>query len=142
MVNDNLGGVLPPHLAPYANSPGQLANALMDELVANAQHRLERMRELGDRMSAVRVRQSSADGAVTVTVDGNGAMLDLVLTSAVSRWTPEQFDEAVVGTARLAAAQAFARRGELVSEFNAMLSSKTADSQHDSSNAGEPDAIT
>ncbi|WP_405179635.1 YbaB/EbfC family nucleoid-associated protein [Nocardia sp. NBC_01377] len=125
------GGGLPPHLAAYANSPGELGEALMDELVAAAQRRVDRIRELGERMSAVRVRESSPDGVVTVTVDGNGALLDLVLTSEVNRWTPEQFDEAIVGTARRAAGLAFARCGDLVTGFNDVMSTKSADSQRD-----------
>lgn len=117
-MNETHDHRLAPRLAVYANSPGQLANTLMDDLMAAARGRVDRLRELGERMSAVRVRECSPDAAVTVTVDGNGALVDLVLTPAVSRWTPEEFDEAVVGTARRAAALAFARRGELVTEFN------------------------
>jgi DNA-binding protein YbaB len=91
----------------------------MDALVARAQRQLDRMRDLGDRMARVRARAASADGAVTVEVDGNGALVDLELSAAVSRLTPTEFEQAVVTTARAAAAQAFAARGELVTAFNA-----------------------
>lgn len=90
----------------------------MDELVATAQRRVDRMHALGEQLAAIRVRESSPDGVVKVTVDGNGALLDLVLTSAVQRWTPEQFDTAVVDTVRRATAVAYARCGDLVTEFN------------------------
>ncbi|WP_410873856.1 YbaB/EbfC family nucleoid-associated protein [Nocardia sp. A7] len=126
------GPSLPPHLAGYANSPGALAEALMDELVATAQRRVDRMHALGEQLAAIRVRESSPDGVVTVTVDGNGALLDLVLTSAVQRWTPEQFDTAVVDTVRRATAVAYARFGDLVTEFNSSPDAKVLDSQQNS----------
>ncbi|WP_019926181.1 YbaB/EbfC family nucleoid-associated protein [Nocardia sp. BMG111209] len=90
----------------------------MDELVARAERRLEQMRELGEATARVRARETSPDGAVTVEVDGNGALLDLSLSAAISRLTPTEFDRVVVDTARRAAAAAFARRGELITAFN------------------------
>ena len=92
--------------------------SIMDELVARSERQLERMRELGDRMAGIRVRESSGDGAVTVEVDGNGALLDLVLAPAVNRLTPAEFEQVVVDTAHRAAARAFTRRGALITAFN------------------------
>lgn len=92
--------------------------SVMDELVARSERQLERMRDLGDRMAGVRARESSPDGAVTVEVDGNGALLDLVFSPLVNRLTPMEFEQLVVSTAQSAAARAFAQRGDLITAFN------------------------
>lgn len=117
----------PEHVSSLPSDPGELANSLMDQLVARAQRNLDRMRDLGDRMAAIRVTETSPDGAVTVTVDGTGALLDLELGAAIRDWTPARFDEVVVGTAQRAVAAAFARHAELVTEFNESLSGKTGE---------------
>ncbi|MBF6327526.1 YbaB/EbfC family nucleoid-associated protein [Nocardia transvalensis] len=90
----------------------------MDEIQARAQRQLDRMRDLSDRMAGLRVSETSPDGAVTVTVDGNGALCDLRLSAAIARMSPQEFERIVVQTAGQAAAAAFAQRGELVTEFN------------------------
>ncbi|MFC9892430.1 YbaB/EbfC family nucleoid-associated protein [Nocardia sp. NPDC127579] len=90
----------------------------MDEIEARAQRALNRLRDLSDEMAEVRERESSEDGAVTVEVDGSGALRDLRFTGAVSRMSPSEFEQAVVTTAHRAAAKAMARMGELITEFN------------------------
>ncbi|MEU8896850.1 YbaB/EbfC family nucleoid-associated protein [Nocardia sp. NPDC048505] len=100
-------------------------NPVMDEIEARAQRALNRLRDLGDEMKKVRGRESSEDGAVTVEVDGNGALVDLRFTSAVSRMSPSEFEQAVVGTARRAAAIAMGRMGELITEFNEESAAQT-----------------
>ncbi|WP_405179658.1 YbaB/EbfC family nucleoid-associated protein [Nocardia sp. NBC_01377] len=91
----------------------------MDELEASVRRRLFRMRDLVDDMSGVRGDATSADGAVTVEVDGNGALLNLAFGQSISTLTPEEFEERLVSTATAAAGVAFARRAELVAAFNA-----------------------
>lgn len=103
---------------PMANMADISGVSVMDELVARAERQLERMRDLGDRMAGVRARESSPDGAVTVEVDGNGAVLDLVFSPLVNRLTPAEFEQVVVSTAHSAAARAFAQRGDLIAAFN------------------------
>ena len=103
---------------PMTNPPDPTGVSVMDELVARTERQLERMRDLGDRMAAVRARETSPDGAVTVEVDGNGALLDLIFSPLVNRLTPAEFEQVVVSTARSAAARAFAQRGDLVAAFN------------------------
>ncbi|WP_290053373.1 YbaB/EbfC family nucleoid-associated protein [Nocardia nova] len=103
---------------PMANMPDLSGVSVMDELVARTEGQLERMRDLGDRMAGVRARETSPDGAVTVEVDGNGALLDLVFSPLVNRLTPAEFEQVVVSTARSAAARAFAHRGDLIAAFN------------------------
>ncbi|WP_245720023.1 YbaB/EbfC family nucleoid-associated protein [Nocardia uniformis] len=90
----------------------------MDELEDRARRQLHRMRELGEQTSRIRVREVSSDGSVTVEVDGNGALCDLDLTSAITRLSAREFEEVLVETANRAAAQAFSQRGELITEFN------------------------
>lgn len=94
----------------------------MDELEDRVRRQLGRIRDLGDRMSAVRARESSPGGEVTVVVDGNGALCDLEFTDAIRRLTPVEFDRLVVDTAARAAQRAFAERGELVIAFNEEMS--------------------
>ncbi|MEV6135819.1 YbaB/EbfC family nucleoid-associated protein [Nocardia sp. NPDC051990] len=94
-------------------------NHVMDEIEARAHRQLHRMRELGERMAAIRVRETSTDGAITAEVDGNGALCDLVFTTTVSRMSPRDFEQLLVATAAQAAARAFAERAELVNAFNA-----------------------
>ncbi|MET8878571.1 YbaB/EbfC family nucleoid-associated protein, partial [Nocardia sp. NPDC004604] len=90
----------------------------MDELEDAVRRRLYRMRDLGDDMAAIRVRETSPDGAVTVEVDGNGKLLDLEFSEAISRLAPSDFEKTLVDTAMAAARQAFAQRGELIEAFN------------------------
>ncbi|MFI5779354.1 YbaB/EbfC family nucleoid-associated protein [Nocardia sp. NPDC051570] len=87
-------------------------------LEASAQAQLERMRRLSDDLAAIRVRQTSADGAVTVTVDGCAKLLDLQLSEAISRLSPTAFGRAVLDTAAAAAHRALDQRGTLINEFN------------------------
>ncbi|WP_442023369.1 YbaB/EbfC family nucleoid-associated protein [Nocardia sp. 2YAB30] len=90
----------------------------MDALEARVHRQLERMRELADRMAAVRVRETSADGVVTAVVDGNGALVDLELSDGVAELSPTDFEQTLVSTAASAARRAFAERGALVTGFN------------------------
>ncbi|WP_431953534.1 YbaB/EbfC family nucleoid-associated protein [Nocardia lijiangensis] len=100
-------------------------NHVMDEIEARAREQLHRMRELGERMAAVRVRHTSEDGVIAVTVDGNGALCDLEFTSAVARYTPGEFERILVATAGHAAALAFTQRGDLVTAFNEESAGRT-----------------
>ncbi len=90
----------------------------MDELQEQVRRQLYRFQDLADQMKAVRGRETSEDGAVMAEVDGNGALTDLQFSSAVSRMTPGEFEQAVVSTAAQAARRAFERRAEIVNRFN------------------------
>ncbi len=91
----------------------------MDELVDRVQRQVYRMRDLHDQLTRIREREASEDDAMTVEVDGNGAMTALEFSAAVTRMTPDGFESALVATAAAAAASAFARRAQLIEEFNA-----------------------
>ncbi|MGK8553658.1 YbaB/EbfC family nucleoid-associated protein [Nocardia gipuzkoensis] len=93
-------------------------NEAMDALEARVHRQLNRMRDLADEMAAVRVRETSPDGAVTAVVDGNGALVDLVLSGAIAKLSPAEFERILVSTAASAARRAFAERGALVTSFN------------------------
>ncbi|MEU7764899.1 YbaB/EbfC family nucleoid-associated protein [Nocardia sp. NPDC049190] len=93
-------------------------NEAMDALEARAHRQLERLRDLADRMAAVRVRETSTDGAVTAVVDGNGALVDLELSGRIAELSPAEFEQTLVSTTASAARRAFAERGALVTDFN------------------------
>ncbi|MFI9506343.1 YbaB/EbfC family nucleoid-associated protein [Nocardia sp. NPDC052566] len=90
----------------------------MDDLVASVQKRLYRMRDLADDMAAVTARESAPDDSITAEVDGNGALLNLEFSQAVSKMTPEQFEQALLAATHGAARRAFTARGELITAFN------------------------
>ncbi|MFI6870199.1 YbaB/EbfC family nucleoid-associated protein [Nocardia sp. NPDC050406] len=90
----------------------------MDELESRVRRQVNRMLDLTEAMVAVRVRETSPDGAVAVEVDGNGALVDLSLSHAVTRMTPEDFERVLVDTCNTAAARAFSERSRLIVGFN------------------------
>lgn len=90
----------------------------MDELIARVRNQLYRLTDLNDAMNGIRVAETSPDGAVTAEVDGNAALVGLSFSGAVSKLSPEEFEKAVVDTARAAAHKAFAQRGALITAFN------------------------
>ncbi|WP_227998547.1 YbaB/EbfC family nucleoid-associated protein [Nocardia australiensis] len=90
----------------------------MDELMASVQRRLYRMRDLADDMAGVRARETAPDGSITAEVDGNGALLNLEFSQAISRMSPTEFESTLVATAGAAARRAFEQRGQVVIAFN------------------------
>ncbi|WP_039825333.1 YbaB/EbfC family nucleoid-associated protein [Nocardia testacea] len=102
----------------------------MDALEARVNRQLNLMRDLGNELSAIRVRETSPDGAITVEVDGNTKLRDLSFTEAIAEMTPHEFESAVVATAGRAAHLAIAQRAELVNAFNSELAETAADGGH------------
>ncbi|WP_327101010.1 YbaB/EbfC family nucleoid-associated protein [Nocardia vinacea] len=90
----------------------------MDELMAAVRQRLYRIRDLTDDMAGVRAEETASNGSITVAVDGNGTLLDLRFSQAVSSMSPTEFESVLVATAAAAVRSAFERRGELVTAFN------------------------
>ena len=90
----------------------------MDELIAKVRGQLYRLQDLAEATNSIRAQESSPDGAVTVTVDGSGALVGLEFTAAIGKLSPADFDRALVSTAQAAAARAFAERAELVTAYN------------------------
>ncbi|MGW0039062.1 YbaB/EbfC family DNA-binding protein [Gordonia sp. NPDC003376] len=89
----------------------------MDELEARAAAQLGRLREFGEQLARIRVRETSADDTVTIEVDGNGALLGLWLADGMDRLGGTRLGETVVTTAALAAQRAFAARAALTEDF-------------------------
>ena len=77
-----------------------------------------RMLELSNRMRAIRVAETSPDGAVTVTVDGEGRLMDIRLSHNISRLTSTQFGQRLVDTSHAAARLAMQEQAALVAAFN------------------------
>ncbi|MEV0061773.1 YbaB/EbfC family nucleoid-associated protein [Nocardia sp. NPDC050718] len=90
----------------------------MDELIAKVQGQLYRLQDLAEATSGIRAQETSPDGAVTVTVDGSGALIGLEFTTAVSTLSPADFERVLVQTAQAAAHRAFGERAELVTAYN------------------------
>jgi DNA-binding protein YbaB len=100
------------------NRVGWNLSDAMEELEARIRGQVSRICQLGEDLTAIRVRESAPDGTVTVEVDGNGALLDLELSEAISQLSTADFERLLVDTACLAARRAFGRRAELVDTFN------------------------
>ncbi|MGW6724417.1 YbaB/EbfC family nucleoid-associated protein [Nocardia sp. NPDC055029] len=90
----------------------------MDELEASVRRKLYRLRDLADDMAGVSATETSPDGAITATVDGNGTLVNLEFTQEISTMTPAEFEAGLTETAAIAVRRAFARRAELVTAFN------------------------
>lgn len=90
----------------------------MDELITRVRQQVYRLTDLHEAMTGILVRETSPDGAVTVEVDGNAALVGLSLTVAITELTPVEFEKALVETARTAAHRAITQRGELINTFN------------------------
>jgi hypothetical protein len=90
----------------------------MEQLEALARAQLDLLRELGENIAGIRVRETAPDGTVNITVDGNGGLLDVELAVGISSLSPAQFERNVLDTAGAAARLAFAQRADLVNAFN------------------------
>ena len=89
----------------------------MDELEARARAQLGHLADFGDRLAALRVRESSPDGMVTAEVDGSGALTGLWLAEDAARLGETRLGEQIVATALLGAQRVFAARAALTEEF-------------------------
>ncbi|MEC3920350.1 YbaB/EbfC family nucleoid-associated protein [Nocardia sp. CDC160] len=93
-------------------------NHEMDRIETAARRQMDDLNKLADAIASIRIRESSPDGAVTVMVDGRGALVELVLSDSISRLSPLEFEKLVVDTCQSAARSAFAEHGSLISDFN------------------------
>ncbi|MFD3705027.1 YbaB/EbfC family nucleoid-associated protein [Nocardia sp. NPDC058658] len=90
----------------------------MDELIEKVRGQLYRLQDLSEATNGIRAEEVSPDGAVTVTVDGAGALVGLEFSAAIAKLSPEDFEHVLVQTARAAAHRAFGERAELVTAYN------------------------
>lgn len=82
----------------------------MDRIVGGAQNRLESLHTASDALDTIRVETTSPDGLVTVTVDGSGGLVHLVLADDLSSTTARHLETCIVSTAAAAAQDALALR--------------------------------
>lgn len=91
----------------------------MDELEARAAVQLGRLRDFGEAMSSIRVRESDSDDVISVEVDGNGALVGLWMTDGANELGATGLGERIASVALIAAQRAFAQRAALTEEFTA-----------------------
>ncbi|MBF6351427.1 MULTISPECIES: YbaB/EbfC family nucleoid-associated protein [Nocardia] len=101
-------------MAEQASVPGNEIDAVQARLVRHA----ERLSALRDELAAIRVAETSDGGAVTVVVDGNGALVDLTLSGAIARMPAARFERQLVAAAAAAAERAFGIQAALIDSFN------------------------
>lgn len=89
-----------------------------DALEVAARAQLDRIQRLTDDLAAIRVDHANDDATVTISVDGAGRLMNLLLSHDISRLSPAEFECAVVATAAAAAREALGLRGGLIEEFN------------------------
>ncbi|MBD0860868.1 YbaB/EbfC family nucleoid-associated protein [Gordonia sp. zg691] len=90
----------------------------MDELEARANRQLDGLRGFQEKLQAISVRETSADGLVTVEVDGKGALVDLRLAHGANELGAARLAEQIVATSALAAQKAYAHIAAATEEFN------------------------
>ncbi|WP_459545884.1 YbaB/EbfC family nucleoid-associated protein [Nocardia sp. X0981] len=94
--------------------PGNDIDAVQARLVRHA----ERLAALQAELAAIRVTEEGAEGAITVVVDGNGAMVELILSPAISRMPAARFERELVAVASAAARRAFGEQAASIDSFN------------------------
>lgn len=93
-------------------------SSAMDELEARARTQLDRLREVNERLAAVSARETSPGDHVTAEVNGIGELTGLWFAPTAPRLGAGPLSDLIVTTAGVAAGRAFARRGEILAEFN------------------------
>ncbi|MEV5649561.1 YbaB/EbfC family nucleoid-associated protein [Nocardia sp. NPDC052254] len=83
----------------------------VDNLLDAFEQQQSQLGEVCRQLESLRVKASSPDQAVEVTVDSSGVLTDLQLTSWAMRTTPEKLASSILETVQ-AAAQAAQRQGE------------------------------
>jgi DNA-binding protein YbaB len=99
-----------------------VTGGLADSVAARLALQRELLQELQDQCRSIAVRATSRDRAVTVQVDGTGAMTALTLRGATTRLSADALAELIVNTAQTAAAAALERRNQLTEQFNGRFS--------------------
>lgn len=90
----------------------------IDVVQARLIRHAERLSALQAELAAIRVTEEGAGGAITVVVDGNGAMLELILSAAISRMPAARFERELVAVASAAAQRAFGMQAASIDSFN------------------------
>jgi DNA-binding protein YbaB len=93
-------------------------SGLADSLIARMVAQRDLLEELDDRFAAISARVASPDEAVSVEVDGQGAMIGLWLGPHALELDAEALEELIVDTAAAAARDALDHQNRLVDELN------------------------
>ncbi len=88
-----------------------------DDIEASARRALDRMQSASEAISGIRAEHSDPDEIVTVVVSGTGELVDLRISDAAMRKTPEALARLIVETAGAGAGAAFGTLGDQVSAF-------------------------
>ncbi len=97
----------------------------MDELLERAGRQLDCLRGASEQLSQISATSTCPGGHVTATVDGQGALTGLTFADSARTVDPAVLGDVIVATAARAAAQAFARRAALITQFNDELTELT-----------------
>lgn len=87
-----------------SGDPGQ-AERSIDDWVEGMRGRADRLQALRDRVDRIRVTETSANGAVTVTVDATGGPVDVRFTDRAAAVRPEELGPLVMATLNAARAR-------------------------------------
>lgn len=90
----------------------------MDALVANATAKLEALEAALYGLKQVRGSFTTEDGAVSVEVDSDGAMVGLRLSEAVTSMAPADVSQLIVWACRQAAEDAGGQRSNVIAALN------------------------
>ncbi|MGV9616085.1 YbaB/EbfC family nucleoid-associated protein [Nocardia xishanensis] len=93
-------------------------SAEMDALVANATQKLEALEAALYGLKQVRGQFTTEDGAVTVEVNSEGALVGLSLSEAVTSMAPADVSQLIVWACRQASEDAGAQRSKVVATLN------------------------
>ncbi|PXW31034.1 YbaB/EbfC family nucleoid-associated protein [Nocardia sp. 348MFTsu5.1] len=93
-------------------------SSAMDELEARARAQLDRLHEVNERLTAIAARETSPGDHVTAEVNGIGELTGLWFAPSAPQLGAGPLGDLIVSTAGVAAGRAFARRAEILEEFN------------------------
>jgi DNA-binding protein YbaB len=93
-------------------------SAEMDALVASATEKLEALEAALYGLEQVHGRFSAEDGAVSVEVNSEGALVALTLSESVTSLAPAEVGQLIVWACRQAAEDAGAQRSKVVATLN------------------------
>src|ERR1700704_5076292 len=91
---------------------------LADSVVARMARQRDLLATLNEQCGAIEVRATSPDRAVSVEVDGTGAMTALTMRGAATRLGADELAELIVNIAQTAAKVAVDRRDRIAEQFN------------------------
>ncbi|MET7768535.1 YbaB/EbfC family nucleoid-associated protein [Nocardia sp. NPDC005366] len=102
-------------------------SAEMDALVANATAKLEALEAALYGLKQVRGQFTTDDGAVSVEVNSDGALVGLSLSEAVTSMAPTDVGQLIIWACRQASEDAGAQRSKVVATLNESFAPAASD---------------